>query len=359
MSIKEVIIQVVKREKTGELVTTNLRDKVNKVEKLTTKLTTDLLELFSSSTLQHGEFGVGGDTTALPVFEQNINKYFDSNLECSDFASFSKTIAIQYQSAIEKVPSAKGGYLVFYRYTYLKDEWLGLTILSRLEGADVSENNNELVESKVLNLTRLHLGAAINLSDWKQKLSTRYIRFKIGTAKEIREYFEAFIGCQRDKEAAKNETRNLKKAIKSHAERIGDDSGAIQARVEVALTTIKATPKGEPVLLETIANAVFPNGPESFIKTATQEFYVNEEVLIHNSELSQYKRIKGGNKNITLSFERTMLGKSVLFNPAPENGDDDEFDQLIILEIPYGLKQELIEEQQTRDKDLKQSDESS
>jgi nucleoid-associated protein len=351
MAIKEVIIQVVKRKKTGDSITTNLRDKSNKVEKLTTKLTDDLLELFSSSSLQHGEFGVDGDITVLPVFEQTINKYFDSHLACSDFAGFSKIIAKQYQSAIEKVPSAKGGYLVFYRYTYLKDEWLGLTILSRLEGADVSDGNNELVESKVLDLTRLHLGAAINLTDWKQGLSTRYIRFKIGTAKEIREYFEAFIGCQRDKEAAKNETRNLKKAIKSHAERIGDDSGAIQARVEVALTTIKATPKGKPVLLETIANAVFPSDPKSFIKTATQEFYVNEEVLIHNTELSQYKRIKGGNKNITVSFERTMFGKSVLFEPAPENAGEDEFDKLIILEIPYGLKQELIEEQKAREKD--------
>jgi len=357
MAIKEVIIQVVKRKKTGATVTMNLRDDVNKVEKLSTKLTDDLLELFTSSSLQHGEFGASGDTTAIPVFEQKINIYFDSNLECNDFAGFSKVIAKQYQSAIEKVPSAKGGYLVFYRYTYLKDEWLGLTILSRLEGADVSDNNNELVESKVLDLTRLHLGAAINLTDWKAGISTRYIRFKIGTAKEIREYFEAFIGCQRDKEAAKNETRNLKKAIQSHALKLGDDNRAIQARVETALTTIKATPKGDPVLLDTIANAVFPSDPKSFIKTATQEFQVNEEVLIHNSELSQYKRIKGGNKNISLSFERTMLGKSVLFEPAAEG--TEEVDKLIILEIPYGLKQELIEEQKTRAKDLKSSDEGS
>lgn len=81
MSIKNVILHEVTREKDGDPVIKNLRDEENSTDGLGIKLTEQLIELFSQSTLNIGEFGVDGDSTLEPAFEHI--KFTASSLLCA------------------------------------------------------------------------------------------------------------------------------------------------------------------------------------------------------------------------------------------------------------------------------------
>jgi nucleoid-associated protein len=350
MAIKQVIVHVVKRDKNGDEVKSNLRETVNKVEALSTQLTDDLLDLFSSASLNFGEFGLDGDNAKQPAFEQNIINNYNEQLVCNNFAPFTKALALSYKKAISTVPNAKGGYLVFYQYEYRNHDWLGIAVLQRNSGVDVSDNTNDLIKSNVLDVSKLHLGAAINLTLWKYGVSTRYIRFKTGLSNEVRDYFEKFIGCQRDKEAAKIETQNLRKAIIEHGKSLGLEPDDVQDKLTTAQGIIKSTPKEDPVLLTTLANAVFPEDPQAFCQKAKDDYLLSEELLINTTELARFNKISGKSKLLSLTFDRKILGNGVVFEPANEDIDgEDAKDKLVITSIPYALKQAILEEMKYRE----------
>ena len=206
-------------------------------------------------------------------------------------------------------------------------------------------------------MNKLHLGAAINLTKWKQGIDCRYISFKTGQAKEVRDYFENYVGCQRDKQAIIVETRKLRDAVREQAISLGFSDLQAQERVDLAYTHIQQRVKDNlPVLLSVIANAVFPENPQAFISKATDDFDLGEELSIDNAELKRYRKLAGNTKSINVSFDRKMLGDAVIFEPADP---DDEYsvDVLHISAIPIGLKQAILEELAIREQEVAPAEE--
>jgi nucleoid-associated protein len=349
MAIKHIIIHVVKRDEDGGRVFSKLRPQVNNIDNFTNKLTEELLALFSSATLNFGEYGVDGDNSIEPPFEQKINSYYSNDLVCSDFIAMTHELAQRYKTIIErpKLNSVKGGYLVFYQYEINNADWLGVAIIPRNKGVDISDEL-DVVDATSLDLNKLHQGATINLTQWKSQFNTRYIRFKVGVGKGVRDYFEEFIGCQMDKLAAKTETRSLKKAILDYAQNtLGLDDSAAEQKLELTQTFIKQKIKdGDPVLLSAIANAIFPDSPSAFLEVAKESHQVSEELPIDTSELSSYKRLSGRGGDVAISFGRKMLGDKVIY----EKDGDQEL--LIFKVIPPSLKAEIIAELKRREQVL-------
>ncbi len=344
MAIKYVAIHIIKRMESSEDLFVKLRDTVNPLSGLSRNLADQLLNLFGEANLQKGEFGVNGDNTVQPILEQQLNRFYSDNLDITDFIGLTRALATNYQSIISGNNAIKGGYLVCYQYTKNDNEWLGIAVVPRTDGFDITDNDAEVVLSNLLELNKLHLGAAINLSKWKLGIDSRYISFKTGQAKQIRDYFETFIGCQRDKQAIKIETRNLREAVRKEAKRIGLNDIQVQERVDQTHALIQRKIKEKsPVLLSTIANAIFPDDPQSFITKASDDFDLGEELTIDNGELKRFVKLSGTSKNINLSFDRKMLGDSVLFEPANPS-DEDSKDEIRITAIPESLKQAILEE---------------
>jgi nucleoid-associated protein len=341
MAINHVILHEVKREKDGEPVKVNLRTNENNASGLAGSLTDSLIELFTHSTLNIGEFAVDGDPALVPAFEQTLIKHY-AHLTCDDFVAMTTTMANRYANIMRKpkLQSVKGGLLIFYEYESRGKAWLALAILQRADGYDISEDL-ELEVSQIININKLHLGAAINLTDWEEDISSRYIKFKTGLAAEVRDYFEEFIGCQRDKQAAIAETKNLKKSIQDYAKnKLGMDDNVVQHKVDDAYSFIKEQLKaGLEVKLTEVANRVFPDTPNDFLVLARETYDVGEEVAISNAELKKYLRISGKANGVSISFDRNLLGKSVIY------GDDGK---LTFNEIPAALKEEIQEELASR-----------
>lgn len=333
MAIKNVILHEVTREKDGSRVVKNLRKEENSTEGLGEKLTEQLIELFSQATLNIGEFGVDGDSTLEPAFEQQLKKFTSGK---STFIETTRLMAERFYDIISeaRLQSVKGGILAFYIYEYKGSELLAITVLNRIEGINAS-NALDLSSATIIDLNRLHLGASINISEWKEGFSSRYIKFKTGRSVEMRDYFEHFIGCQRDKQAATRETSALKRAIKSFSAATNLDSEQTQSKLDCAYGFIQEQQKaGKEILLSHIANAVFPDSTEEFLVVArNDEHQLSEQIAISPSELKRYVRLSGRGNGISISFDNELFGKTVNYQDG----------KLIFDEIPDTLKQSIIE----------------
>ncbi|MGL6003070.1 MAG: nucleoid-associated protein [Plesiomonas sp.] len=342
MTIKNVILHEVTRNNDGDPVVRNLRDEENSIEGLGSKLTEQLSELFSQSTLNIGEFGVDGDSTLEPAFEQQLKRLHNRE---KTFVETTKDMAERFADIISepKLQSVKGGILAFYMYEYREKTLLAITVLNRIDGINASKDL-DLSSATIIDLNRLHLGASINLTDWDEGLSTRYIKFKTGRSVEMRDYFESFIGCQRDKQAATRETSALKTAIKTYSSELGLGSDETQSKLDSAHSFIQEQQKaGKEVLLTHVANAVFPDSTDDFLAIArNDEHQLSEQIAISSAELKRYVRLSGRGKGVSISFDNELLGKTVTF----------ENEQLIFTDIPETLKQSIIDlQREAKDND--------
>ncbi|KZN39831.1 nucleoid-associated protein [Pseudoalteromonas luteoviolacea] len=348
MAIKHLIVHVVKRDKDGEKLFTQHKEEENKLDDSSSVLTNGLLDIFKSAHLNIGEFALDGDTESTPIFEKRLSEYYKEDhdkLQCTNFVELTTRLAKHFEHVLvqDSLHSVKGGYLVFYEYEQSGHQWLAVAILTKSDGVDIS-NNLEVVLSQILDLGKLQLGATVNLTQWHDQLTSRYIKFRKGVGKEFRDYFEKFVGCQRDKDAAKQETRFLKAAIEGYSIQSGFSKEVTSQKVERAHSHIKECIKeGTTVTLTGVANAVFPNESNEFSIYAKQEHNISEEVAIDNSTLNTYLKISGRGKGISISFDRELLDNVIKY----------EDDKLIFEQIPDSLRKDIEQELEKRKQDQK------
>ena len=218
---------------------------------------------------------------------------------------------------------------------------LSMAVLRKSSGVDISDSL-EVISSESIDLSKLHLGASINLSRWRKGIDTRYIKFKVGSASDVRDYFQDYIGCQRDKEAAIIETDGLKDAIKNFVSKeFGEDKVLEVLKLDNAHSYIKEVLKKEDrVLLSNLAKVLFPDRDTDFLKFVSENHSIGEEILIDKKGLRRFLVFSGKSDGISLSFPREMLQKEVVF----------ENEQLIFKKIPDDLKKEIISELGTDNK---------
>lgn len=317
--INHLILHEVSREKDGEVFKKTLRETENSLTGVTSDFADSLGNLFTKSNLNIGEFAVGGNTAVKPPFEQFLeDHYTDVELNCANFVELTKEMANMFPVLVETEgkQNVKGGLFVFYEYELQGKTWLAIAILERSDGYNAKDNNLDLEPSKVIDLRKLYLGATVNLTDWATGSSNRYIRFKAGLAKGSRDYFENFIGCQRDKSIPKKETRSLKSSISTFSsEKLSLDADKQQEKLDLAHAYIKSRQdEGADIKLSSLAKHVFPDNNEDFVTYTTQNYDLGETISIDNSTLRSFKRISGKNKDVSISFSRDLLKKKVHYN---------------------------------------------
>jgi len=337
--INHLILHEISREKDGEAFKKVIRQTENSLTGVTAEFAESLGSLFTKSNLNIGEFAVGGNTSVKPPFEQFIeDHYTTSDLSCTNFVDLTKEMANMFPVLVETEgkQNVKGGLFVFYEYELQGKVWLAIAILERSDGYNAKDNNLDLEPSKVIDLRKLYLGATVNLTDWSSGSSSRYIRFKAGLAKGNRDYFENFIGCQRDKSIPKKETRSLKSSISSFSSKeLNLDADKQQEKLDLAHAYIKSRQdEGTDIELSSLAKHVFPENDEDFVVYTTQHYDLGETISIDNQTLRSFKRISGKNKDVSISFSRDLLKKKVHYNAG----------KLTFDVIPDALKQAIEKE---------------
>ena len=344
--INHLILHEVARRKDGENFKKNLRNEENSLTGITAEFAESLGDLFTKSNLNIGQFAVDGDPTIQPFFEQFLlENYSKTDLICKDFVKLTQKMARRFENQIEssKKTNVKGGLFVFYEYEVNGKLWMAIAILQRSDAYNADDENLELESSEVIDLDRLHLGATVNLTDWAEGSSKRYIKFKAGLAKDVRDYFEEYIGCQRDKSLATCETKFLKEALTTYAsETLKLDNDQQQAKLDLAHAYIREKMElGEDISLSSLAKHVFPEHNEDFVLQATSNYSLGETISIDNKVLQTFKRISGRNKDISISFNRDLLGKSINYVPKK---DSEKSGKLVIDSLPESLEKAILEE---------------
>jgi len=194
----------------------------------------------------------------------------------------------------------------------------------------------QVTTSRHLDLSKIHLAARINLSEWKNNAqSKQYISFLKGkNGKKISDYFRDFIGCQEGIDGA-GETRTLLKAFSDYVEQ--EDLPEESARektatlVDYAASQIKV---GEPVTLAELSTLLDEDRPQNFAEFIRNADYgLSPEIPADKRTLNQFRRFTGRAEGLSISFEQHLLGDRIEF--------DREGNTLTIRNIPTALSDQL------------------
>lgn len=313
MPITKLIIHEVQRHVDAGPLTVVRRPNVNNLAGLNANLSESLIRLFVNASLTIGGFGVNGDHGVEPAFEQRLRTY-QASISDEAFVEFTHHITQNFEAILSE-PSkqtVKGGYLVFYEYSFLAQNWLAVVILNKTQGIDVNEDL-EVVATQLLDLAKLHIGATINLTKWQANESERYIKFRTGIASEVRDYFERLIGCQRDQQAIKVETQQLRDAIEDFARDQNLNIDEINVILDQAYKFISPrVSESQPVLLTELVNSIFPDRVNDFFEfVAEKEIDLSEDITIDKAMLNTFKRYTARWKDINLTFSRKAVGQSL------------------------------------------------
>ncbi len=323
MSIQHIITHEIRRaksyktddsnsENSEDNIISKIKDKENDISKLDADLKVDLIQLFTKASLYVGEFAVNDDPDIEPAFEQKLKNFYVGSTSCKDFVQLTIELASHFEEILKNDKRINGGYLVFFEYQVADQVKLAIAVINKTKGTDVDQDLN-FIAREILDIEKLHLGATININDWIEGLSQRYIRFKKGNANEVRDYFEKFIGCAVDKNAPREETRSLKSAIESF---IKDELKLDHTQTDIKLAEAhnfitEKLKNSEDVLLEHVANRLFPERSEDFFKHASDKHNLSNHIKISKGVLRDFKKISSSNKDVSLSVARHLIGKQI------------------------------------------------
>lgn len=156
------------------------------------KIATSLEESFLKKTLKRAKFSENG-------FREDFQDFIDI-----DIMNFSNVLTRKLKNNINGISQAKGGYLVFAKYTTTQD-FVAIFLVRNTEGSKLTPNNGswDLNSTKYLDVEHFAMGAKINLTILNSDSADRYISLVRGNT-DISHYFEAWIGLDDTKHENKD-----------------------------------------------------------------------------------------------------------------------------------------------------------
>jgi nucleoid-associated protein len=232
------------------------------------------------------------------------------------FTEFSREAVEHLQKLMEESNLSTGGHVLFAHYQQGMTEYLVVALLHHSEGVMV-DGELGVTTSRHLDLSKLHLGARINLSEWQGNPKSRqYISFIKGkNGRKVSEYFRDFIGCQEGIDGP-GETRTLLKAFSDFVE--GEDMPDESAREKTMTLVDYATSQakmGEPISLDELSGLIDEDRPKAFYDHIRNKDYgLSPEIPADKRTINQFRRFTGRAEGLSISFEAHLLGDKIEFD---------------------------------------------
>ena len=248
------------------------------------------------------------------VFRDDADHLFPPNLrEALEgpglFFEFSEWAAHQLCNSLKENVFASGGYLFFCHYEVPNGQFFMVAKLTDSEGATFSADMTRTVQSTHLNVKTLQQVGRVNLKAWQEDQGS-YVTFV--SAKDDHggsDYFAAFLGCETRFTNA-DETRKLVSVIRDFCTGQGLDEDASYEVRNRAFSFASSVPKGQPISLDELANATWPEAPSVFTtflnahpKAPTDGFVITPSRL--NDLVSYRLRMNGLTIHMSDEFKRT------------------------------------------------------
>lgn len=230
-----------------------------------------------------------------------------------------------------------GGFVFLSHLGIDGKEYLLVAIVNEATGSVVNEDL-EILDSKYLDIDKLRVAGRIDLTSWKEQIpDVRYVSFLRGHA-DISDYFKKFLGCS-IVSAELKDTQMLVKALKKFAQEL--DPCDRDAFFDRAYDKLKQLRKDNiPLDLNSFANELSPDNPDILKQKFTaEEFELSDGFIPDTRAIQTLKIFKGKSTRCgkwEIKFDREALNESVIF--------DQDYERLILYNIPSDLKEQLLEE---------------
>ncbi|WP_417480452.1 nucleoid-associated protein YejK [Maricaulis maris] len=293
-------------------------------------LLTDLNESYNAK--QGKAWGLFHEESGAYPFSGWLRAYLNG---AQDFIGFTWQAVEHLQKLMEESNLTTGGHVFFAHYQQGMTDYLTIALLHHREGVTVGEAL-DVVPTKHLDFSQLHLTARINLSEWRNNSQSRqYISYLKGSqGRRASDYFRDFIGCQEGIDGP-SETRTLLKAFSDYVVR--EDLAEDQARMKTATLLDYASAQaklGEAITLEELSGLLDEERPKAFYDHIRNKDYgLSPEIPADKRTLNQFRRFTGRTDGLSISFESHLLGSKVEFDQAR--------DMLIIRNLPTQLTDQL------------------
>ncbi|EIM13393.1 putative 37kDa nucleoid-associated protein [Pseudomonas chlororaphis O6] len=238
------------------------------------------------------------------------------------------------KAQMTKEALATGGYILFCHYKLGNSDFLLIMQLKIKPGTGIDEITLDVKENINLDIEHLHEAARINVANWRSA-DGKYISFvKKASNSQPTKYFRDFIGCD-EFEDAKAQTNELVIAVESYCDSLKltlEQANEIKEKVFFYCEEKKK--EGQPISLAALATRINEADPLAFIK-----FIDDNNLAVPDSfdpikdAYKHLKRVGGKDKDLTINFNRSVLGKRIVYDKVKG--------ELLIKQLPQELKDEL------------------
>lgn len=256
--------------------------------------------------------------------------------QSSSFVELTQQAMQLLKHYIDQASKATGGYLVFVHYTLFGSDFLTIAMLNNISGVAVN-TNLEIDPVDYLELSKLHLAARIDLTDWQEdEQSGRYISMIRGKeSHKLSEYFRKFIGSD-ESISSKQETSELLTAVSQFCdENIDDETQKSQIKQKASEFCLEQADKGQNVVLKDFSNYAAEGVVDDFLNYVNSEqFKLSQEVAPNKTVIRRFNKLSGRNDRVSITINEEAIGESVIFDPEKET--------LTITDLPANLKAQLL-----------------
>ncbi|MDX1808566.1 MAG: nucleoid-associated protein [Sulfurospirillaceae bacterium] len=294
MKLDSIIIHEIKKEanttNTATLYISNVT--LDATNEYVLNIVTSLEESFSKKTLKRAKFSDDG-------FKEDFQDY-----SSIDIVNFSDILTRKLKNKIDGISPAKGGYLVFARYTTTQD-FLAIFLVRNTEGSKLipSGGSWNLDSTQYLDVEHFAMGAKINLSILNSDSDDRYISLVRGNT-DISSYFEAWIGLDDPKQENKDA-----QALFNISNHIELPDGMTRDSLKRIIFDYAKSSTGKVVNLRDLSTYIFQD--ENYITNycETNNIDIDGEFKLAGANLSRFYKVSVKANNIELTFPRSS------FNP--------------------------------------------
>jgi nucleoid-associated protein len=296
---------------------------------LTPRVTAFSGEIRSSYRASGVKFGSFDQNDVSYPLQKLIRQYLAGK---NDFVTMTHSAVDHLKMLADQKSASKGGYVVFSHYED-DNEFISMMVLNDKSGHAVDQKNLELIESVHLEMDKVHVASALNVTRWNSGLDP-YLSFVEGS-RDLAGYFLDFVGCT-TLTSSTQQSRSLSAAIKDYLHQQGMKDKSLDERLNQIYDYCSTqSHQNQPIYLSSVAALVDPKNPSNFSKFARKpEYSVDESFQASLRVLKAITRVSYTGSDLRISFDHSLIteGKIVY---------DEKRNFLTIKQVPQGLRTQL------------------
>lgn len=295
--------------------------------------------------------------------------------EKMSFESFTKKAMEHLKSELDKTEELIEGFFVFAHEQQEAGDSIHIFFVEHNSGQFI-DGDMSLNDSLYLDTSGIRLATKIHITDWlsgdahRESNALTLLRWR--GEKGLSDAFNEFIGFA-EKRDLSAETEEFLDVVTDYTKDLPDDV-AQHTKTQVVNYCLEQDKAGKPVVISELSSQLKNNPAPASTKPSTNtedsapakprpplpEFsnFVSQkkpaakpELIPDKAQLRQFVRISGRNEQLSMSFASSLLGDSIVYDPAT--------DSLTIKNIPPALKTRLAKYTQENPTETRSTQESS